>query len=85
MLHKEEAMLHTSVAISMETLPQDKENGIEFIVLFKFKTHIIILPMIAAAPLNRINKPKALVSLSRPSKSTKMMEVSEIYPAERII
>lgn len=36
----------------------------------------------AAAPLNNINRPKAFVNLSSPSKSTSIIEVNEMYPAK---
>lgn len=38
-------------------------------------------PIIAAAPLNKISNPKALVSLSNPKRSTRIIDVREIYPA----
>jgi hypothetical protein len=41
--------------------------------------------MMAAPPRNRIRIPKALVSLSSPRRSTRIMDVSEIYPAGKYI
>lgn len=35
----------------------------------------------AAAPLNKINRPKAFVNLSSPKRSTRIIDVNEIYPA----
>lgn len=38
-------------------------------------------PKIAAVPRNKISKPKAFVSLSNPRRSTRMIDVSDMYPA----
>lgn len=41
------------------------------------------VPTIAAAPRNRIRSPNAFVNFSNPSKSTRIIEVNEMYPAKK--
>lgn len=64
--------------------PPATQNGMEYEFVASYKAPASGDPTIAAAPRNKINKPNAFVNLSKPNKSTNMIDVSEIQPARKL-
>lgn len=59
-------------------MPPATKNGIEYVCVASYSAPASGDPTIVAAPLNRISNPNAFVSLSRPSRSTRIIDVSEM-------
>ena len=58
--------------------PPATKNGIEYVCVASYKAPAIGEPTIEAAPLNKIKRPKAFVNLSKPNKSTRIIDVREM-------